>query len=155
MKLRDYQEEAMPDIRAAVQRVVSQISSEACHINRVRSAVASRSPEDIFRERVTRRADVPIHEVELVYHGSRYSVLVAPVCPGAESGTLRVRAFLKNQYSRGSDVGRHTVPLAVPSNVEPGSIEDVWSKLSAHQRLSMFAAVKDRTPKGGPREVVQ
>ena len=143
------------NVNDAVQRVVAQLQAGAAYVTPVRRAEKRQTAEEIFRERVTRRADVPIHEVEIENRGRRYLALVAPVCPGAEPGTLRIRACVRPSYESNGwvrDMGRHTVPMAIPSSIEPGSIDDAWSKLSAHQRLSMFAAVAHRTPKGGPRQ---
>lgn len=111
--------------------------------------------EQAFRERVQRHGEVPIERVDVEIEGRPHYVLIAPVCQGAKPGTLRVRAYVKTfPRQLGRDAGKFTVPMAMPSDIKPGTIQDAWFKLTAHQRLAMFAAVQHRTPQGGPRDEV-
>ncbi|RKT35321.1 hypothetical protein BXY70_1354 [Roseovarius halotolerans] len=111
--------------------------------------------EDDFRKRVCRHSDVPIYEVSTENRNGQRDLLIAPVCPGEDPGTIRVRVFVKRRETIGMDAGRFTVSLIPKKDFDPGTIDEVWAKLSAHQRMSMMAAVADRTPKGGPRKEAQ
>ncbi|WP_265499572.1 hypothetical protein [Paracoccus beibuensis] len=151
MTLHPYQAEQLPQIHEAIERFVAEISSGALFWRQSPFRFERSHAEQDFRTRVIRSGAVPIEEVVFKHRGFRKRVLIAPVCKGAASATLRVRCFqLSDLYEgAGVDLGRSTVSMSVSSSDDQSIPQMAWSMLSSHQRMAMFSAVAHRTPKGG------